>query len=67
MLTKKYYKAIANDIRSANIYAHSATVNASERIGAEIMVNALVEMLVLTFRHDNPNFNAELFRDACRK
>lgn len=67
MLTRKYYKAIANDIRSANVYAHSATVNASERIGAEIMVNALVNNLVRTFRHDNHNFNEELFRDACRK
>lgn len=66
MLTRKYYKAIADGIHNAKVSAFNATENNEEVEGVHLAFSFFVTKLVDIFIEDNPNFNAELFRDACK-
>lgn len=52
-MTKKDYIAIANAIRIARSYTHS--------------IDGVVDELCVMFKRDNPNFDPQQFKEACKE
>lgn len=62
MLNRKHYKAIANAIHEATIGVGCRSCLMEQATDTDILVTRLSQV----FKLDNPNFNADKFRVACR-
>ena len=59
MLTRKYYRMIANSIKYASIYANN---NTRQILNKDKLINDLGEK----FKQDNSLFCWDKFEDACK-
>jgi len=68
MLSRKYYKHFANIIKVAyeQQYLENASITGKIENHKELsIISELNENLIELFRSDNPNFNENIFRNAC--
>jgi len=63
MMTRRHFRAIAGAIREA----WQDEVDPSVDDGFAIAMNAVVERLSRCLHQQNPKFNKDIFKEACRK
>ena len=65
MLSKKYYKAIAEIIKKNRVESYDSWLEYEEQRTRELGINVIAEDLAQMFIEDNPHFDRERFLKAC--
>ena len=67
MMTKQTYQSVADDIRHTWQRMYDAQNGHSGLALIDECFSELIENMVVSFRMDNPRFDADKFRQACTK